>query len=88
MIDEQTSDQNKPPHKPRVLPNILVTGVPGTGKTTLSKLLADQLNTVINTNLQTSKTYYEHLNIGSKTNLNLRRDYKRKPAMARMGPKI
>ncbi|KAL1915552.1 uncharacterized protein VTP21DRAFT_6676 [Calcarisporiella thermophila] len=47
------SDRDTPPpqHKPRKQPNILVTGTPGTGKTTTCEMIAEQ-------------TGLEHINIG------------------------
>lgn len=51
-------------HPPRLLPNILITGVPGCGKTTLSQLLASQLNQSINQKFSTSHVhYFKHLNV-------------------------
>lgn len=48
-----------------ILPNILVTGVPGTGKTTLSSLLHAQLNESINIKLGTAGVeYYKYLHVG------------------------
>jgi len=48
----------------KTLPNILVTGVPGTGKTTLSKLLHLQLNESLNQKYGTTgKEYFKYLNI-------------------------
>lgn len=81
MINETQEEHNSNiqiPYKPRILPNILVTGVPGTGKTTLSMLLVDQLNTTLNQNLGTQKNYYEHFNVGKKNLVTFRRNYKRK----------
>ena len=50
------------PKKPRVIPNILVTGVPGAGKSTLCTLLVDQLNSSLNQALSTqNKTYYHYI---------------------------
>lgn len=48
-----------------ILPNILITGVPGTGKTTLSKLLHVQLNESINQKLGTiGIEYYKYIPVG------------------------
>ncbi len=48
----------------RPLPNILVTGVPGCGKTTLTQLLTAQLNESINAKLGTSGIqYYKSLHV-------------------------
>merc|ERR1712170_277391 len=47
------------------LPNIMITGTPGVGKTSLSMLLADRLNELIQG--KTSKTF-THINIGSLVN--------------------
>ena len=49
-------------------PNILVTGVPGSGKTTFCQLLASEVNNLINQNLnmQTFQSYFQHLNVGEE----------------------
>lgn len=63
--DSDIHDLTNAPKKPRIIPNILVTGVPGTGKTTLSKLLAEQLNISLNQAINTvNKNYYEYINCG------------------------
>lgn len=48
-----------------ILPNILITGVPGTGKTTLTQLLHAQLNESINQKFGTQGVeYYKNINVG------------------------
>ena len=52
------------PRIPRIIPNILITGVPGSGKTTLSLVLLDQLNSSLNQALGTTETphtFYQYL---------------------------
>jgi adenylate kinase len=46
------------------LPNILVTGTPGVGKTSLSILLTDQLNELLNNSNNTITKRFNYLNIG------------------------
>lgn len=53
------------PKEDHLLPNILITGVPGTGKTTLTTLLAAQLNDSINQRLGTKAiAYYKTIHVG------------------------
>lgn len=47
-IEGGSEEQQVAPRIPRVIPNILVTGVPGSGKTTLCTVLVDQLNSSLN----------------------------------------
>ncbi len=53
-MEDEKYDQEQPeqpqvaPKIPRIIPNILVTGVPGSGKTTLCAVLLDQLNSSLN----------------------------------------
>ena len=60
-----------------ILPNILVTGVPGTGKSTLSSLLYAQLNESINIKLGTAGIeYYKYVHVGELIKANkLWKDY-------------
>lgn len=48
-----------------ILPNILITGVPGTGKSTLTKMLHAQLNESLNQKFATNGVeYYKNINVG------------------------
>jgi len=46
------------------LPNILVTGTPGVGKTSFSILLTDQLNELLNNSNSTITKRFNYLNVG------------------------
>ena len=77
MQDERYAPENNPhdltnaPRKPRIVPNILVTGVPGAGKTTLCQLLVDQLNTSLDQVFGTKdQKYYTYLNCAEIINEN------------------
>src|SRR3990167_2686802 len=53
----------------RILPNILITGVPGSGKTTMTALLTAELNSKLNEKLGTGdKQYFKIVTVGDLIN--------------------
>ena len=55
----------------RTLPNILITGVPGSGKTTMATLLTAELNNKINEQFGTlNKVLFTNLNVGEVISTN------------------
>jgi adenylate kinase len=64
-MDLEGEEPTQVPPMDKLMPNILVTGVPGCGKTTISKLLHAQLNEAINEKLATTGVeYYKYINVG------------------------
>ena len=65
-VNNTEEQEVNPNHIPRVVPNILITGVPGSGKTTLSSLLSETLNSKLREHFKTAPDFkfFNHINTG------------------------
>lgn len=54
----------------KILPNILIAGTPGTGKSTISKILTDSLNNLISNELNITSQYFTHYDLSYIVNNN------------------
>jgi adenylate kinase len=63
--------EESPAQPTRQIPNILVTGVPGSGKTTFCSLLAGEINNQLSLALDSPNlTIFKHVNVGQEITAN------------------